>query len=256
MANLLDNGGFHGNLDEWTGTGSILRSDGYPRYGCAQLDDGEYVEQDQDIGADQLHTLHYFYKISTGGTLTATYGSSLSQAHSGVTVEVWHEGALAFALDANGSDSVRFAASGATCYVDSVTLLVGGLSMTRATVATRVARKIAALATEQSLSTDASTDGPEGDYSDAIDDALRGLGCINVYGDPDVTAARSGQVSSLIDGAVAAMVEQLRVTYSLESDVSLGPRRESRSQIAGMLGELQGGSGGGGKIEVRRLRHP
>lgn len=256
MPNLLDNGAFDEGLNDWTATGSILRSDGYPRVGCVQLDAGETVYQLQDLPADQLHTLHYFYKLTTGGTLTAAYGSGVTQAHVGGAQSVWREGVLAFALDANANENVQFSAAGAACYVDTVTMLVGGLPISRAEIASRAARRIAALATAQSLSTTASASGPEGDYSDAIDDALRKIGAVNHWGDPDVTCLPANKVSSAIDATVAAMLETLRITYSLESDVTLGPRSERRSQIAGMLGDLQGGGATASPVEVRQLIHP
>lgn len=253
MTNLLDNGAFLGNLDEWTGTGSILRSDGYPRLGCVQLVVGQSIAQGEDVGSDQLCTLHYFYKLASGGTLTAGYGS-VTQTHSGAPTNVWREGVLPFALDANASDNVAFSATGATAYVDTVTLLIGGLALSRGDVATRVARRLATLATDQSLTTVASAKGPEGDYSDAIDEALRQMGACTRYGDPDITRVEPGQVSSLIDAAVTAMLQQLRATYSLKADVALGPRRESLSQVAGSIDAMLGQ--GPGPVIVRRLTHP
>lgn len=252
VGNLLVNPAFDGNLDEWTGTGTLDRADGYPRLGCVQLATGQSISQAQDLGEDQLYTLHYFFKRGTGATLTASYGS-ISQTHSAETIDVWTEGVLIFALDAGEQNSVTFAASGGTVRVDTVTLGIGGLPITRAQMAARVERRITALAAEQSLSTAPSADGPEGDYSDAVDEALRQIGAVGRYGDPDVTRLTLTQVQPAVDGAILAMLEQLRVTYSLETDVSLGPRRESRSQIAGALGKMV--SKGPGTVQVRRLIH-
>lgn len=253
MGNLLDNGGFDGNLDEWSGTGTILRADGYPRLGCVQLATGQSIGQREDVGSDQLYTLHYFYKLASNVTLMAGYGS-VTQSHVyNANAGIWYEGVLSFALDANASDSVQFAASGGAASVDSVTLLMGALPISRAQIGARVARRLGTLATDQSLTTTASAAGSEGSYTDAIDEALRQIGAVNVYGDPDVTRVSPEQVNSVIEAAVQSMLELLRMAYSLKTDVSLGPRKESFSQIAGSLDKML--SGGPAPVAVRRLRH-
>lgn len=249
MINLLLNGGFDGNLNEWdSGDGTIARSLGYPRLGCVQLTAGQSIGQEVGLSADALYTLYFFYRLGSGASLIAKYGSGITQTFTG-TVDPWQEGDLIFALDVGANDSVTFEASGGTVYVDSVALLLGGLPISRDEIATRLSRRLGALATDAGLSTTPAATGPQGDYSEAIDEALRAVGAINRYGDPDVTLVETNQVNDLIEAAQAAMLQVVRTSYALETDVTLGPRRENRSQIAASIDAMLsggGGSGGGG----------
>lgn len=256
-SNLLQNGDFSRGLYEWTGTGTIIRSDGYPRVNAAQLTDGQSLAQDIGISVEQPYTLHYFYKLTTGATLTVAYGD-VSQTHTGAPLDVWREGVLVFAVE-EGDDanaSVEISAADATAYVDTLTLLFGGLPKSRGQIATDVAGMIAEFATDASLSTTASATGPEGDYSAAIDEALRAASAMTRWGDPDVTKLLGNQVNMVVEGTKAAMLQRLRAKYALEVDVSLGPRSESRSQIASSLDEmLAGGGGGDRRVSMGRLTH-
>lgn len=255
MANNLQNGDFGRGLYQWTGTGTISRSLGYPRLNCAQLADGQSISQAVGISGEILYTLHYFYRLSTGATLTVAYGD-VSQQHTGAPLDVWREGVLAFSVEASeGNESVQFSASGGTVYVDSVTLQGGGLPRTRAELASEVAGMIAAFATDASLSAVASALGPEGDYSAAIDEALRAVGAMNRWGDVDITLLPASQINDVIEGARAAMLQRLRARYALEVDVSLGPRSESRSQIASSIDEMLAGAAGSRRPTMGRLYH-
>ena len=53
-SNLLLNGGFEGNLYQWTGTAGIQRTLGYPRLGCVQLDAGEVIDQLIGVSANVI----------------------------------------------------------------------------------------------------------------------------------------------------------------------------------------------------------
>lgn len=248
MTNLLYNGGFDGNLYRWTGTGTIDRVNGYPRAGCVSLTNGQSIYTDQNIGVGENypHTLHFFYQVATGATLTANYGS-ISQAFTGAPLSVWREGVFSFALDSGGNSPVLFNASGGACLVDSVTLLIGALPVARAGIAAAVAERITALVTDASLSATASASGPNGDYSLAIDEALRALGAVNAWGDPDVAALDPTKVNDVIDAAQSSLLaNRLRSQYALSTDTSLGPRDEKRSQIIGSIGTMLGGGGGKG----------
>ena len=253
MPNLLENGGFDGNLDEWAGTGSIARSLGYPRLGCVQLDAGESIGQAQSVNEDQLYTLHYFYRLASGATLTVSYGS-VSQSHTGTPADAWREGVLVFALDAGASEDVQFDAAAAAAYVDTVTLLGHGLPISRQGILSIVAARIADLATDASLSSAAADDTPEGDYSYAIDEALRQAGAANRWGDVDVTLLSADKVNDAIEATVTAMLQRLRGKYALTTDVSLGPRRESRSQIADSIDRMLSGGAADRRIKVGRLQ--
>ncbi len=252
--NLLHNGAFDGGLDEWTGSGTIDRSLGYPRPACVRLADGQSIRQEASVGPDSLYTLHWFYRLGAGATLTVQYGS-VTHVLDGVPVDAWREGVLYFALDESATQDVTFAAAGGTAYLDSVTLLAGGLPITRAHLAQHVAGRLADLATEAALSSTAAGDTPEGDYSAAIDEALRSLGAITRWGDADVTALHASKVNDAVDSATTAMLQRLRARYALQTDVTLGPRSESRSQIAGSIDAMLSGAGADRRVKVRPLLH-
>lgn len=244
MVNLLSNGAFDGNLNEWTGSGIINRALGYPRLGCAQLATGQSISQYVGLSEDQFVTLHFFYRLGAGASLTAGYGA-ITQSFVGV-VDAWQEGYLSFALDVSANDYITFTAVGGTVYVDNAALLSGGLPISRAGIATRIANRLGTLGTDATLSAVATGDKPEGDYSESIDDALRSLAAVDFFGYPDVTRVTPEIVQALLQSGFTSMLQQLRVQYSLETDVTLGPRRESRSQIATSIDALLGGGNSGG----------
>lgn len=255
MANQLRNGDFSRGLYEWTGDGTISRALGYPRLNCAELTAGQSLRQAQGISQEQLYTLHYFYRVASGATLTVGYGA-VTQTHTGAPFDVWREGVLVFAVEAGESNgNVELAASGGTVRVDTVTLMAGGLPKSRRELATEVAGRIVDIATDAGLDADATASGPEGDYSAAIDEALRAVGATNTWGDPDVTVLPALKINDVIEAARVAILQRVRGKYALETDVSLGPRSESRSQIASSLDEMLAGSGGSRRPTMGKLSH-
>lgn len=244
--NLIHNGRFYGNLDDWDGTASINRSIGYPRNGCAQIDAGESITQDVGLTADALYTLHYMYRLASGAALTAGYGST-TQAHTGEQQNVWHEARLEFALDASANDNVTFSAAGGTVYIDAVSLRIGAIPATRGEAAAVVHRRLGTLATEKGLDTCADQNGPNGDYTDAIDEALRATGACGNYGEPDITRVQTSEVNTLLDAIYAAMLQHLQSSYALDSGRStwLGPRKEQSGDIVQNIAALIGGGGTG-----------
>lgn len=249
----IKNGGFDGSLTEWTGTGAINRSLGYPRPGCAALSAGQSIAQVVATSADNLHTLHYFYRLETGATLTAGYGA-VTQAHTGAPLSSWREGVLSWSPSLSASDPVTFSVDGGAAQVDAVTLASGALPLTRQGILSVAAARIEDLAADAGLSSAASGDEPEGDYSHAIDEALRQVGAVNRWGDADVTRLTAAKANDVLEATVTAMLQRLRSRYALETDVSLGPRRESRSQIAASIDAMLSGSGADRRVKVGRLR--
>lgn len=253
--NLLQNGDFSRGLYQWIGSGAISRALGYPRQGAAQLAIGQNLSQAIGISEENLHTLHYFYQLATGATLTIGYGA-VAQAHTGAPLSVWREGVLVFAPEVGGGNgAVAFSTAGGACYVDTVTLMAGGLPKSRAEIASDVAARISEIATDAGLSTTASASGPEGDYGAAIDEALRAVGAMNSWGDPDVTLLCADKVNEVIEQVKVGMLQRVRSKYALEVDVSLGPRSESRSQIASSLDEMLAGAGGSRRPTMGKLDH-
>lgn len=252
-SNALINGDFSRGLYQWDGSGTINRSLGYPRLNCAQLAAGQSLRQAYGISEQILYTLHYFYRLATGATLTAGYGS-VTQQHTSTPIDVWREGVLAFSVETGeGNDEVEFSASGGVAYVDTISLIGGGLPKSRSEIAALVAGQISAIATDAGYATTANASGPEGDYSAAIDEALRSNAAMNRWGDPDITLLEGSQVNQVIESAKVAMLQKARASYALETDVTLGPRSESRSQIAGSLDEMLAGVGGNRRISMGPL---
>lgn len=248
--NLIENGGFDGSLLHWNG-GEMNHSLGYPRPGCAQIAAGTALHYSaaQGASAEQVFTLHFFFRLEVGETLTVSLGD-VSQEFSGL-FDVWREAVLTLGVVAETTIAPAFAASEpeedpAPCYVDGVTLLVGVLPLTRAGLAAAVAKRLGALGTDAGLSVAAAASGPEGDYTGAVEEALRQVGAVNAWGDPDITALAAGQVNAVIEAAHTAMLAVLTNHYALQTDVSLGPRSESRSQIAKALTALGGAGAGAG----------
>ena len=246
MLNLAVNGGFSRGLYLWAGSGTIERSLGYPRLNCARLAAGQSLGQAVSIGAETYYTLHYFYRLTTGATLTVGYGA-ITNEHTGAPLDVWREGVLAFSAEAGEENgSIVLAAAGGLAYVDSVSLLWGALAKSRAEIAGEVAARIRTLAAEKGLVATPGAGGPEGDYTAAIDEALRANGAMNDWGDVDIGQLSAGNINAAIEGATGAMMELIRTMYALDVDVTLGPRSESRSQISKNLADLIGGGSGGG----------
>lgn len=244
MKNLLLNGRFYGNLNDWAGDGAFDRSLGYPRQGCVALDAGENISQEIGLSEDALYTLHFFYRLASGATLTVKYGATTLMQLTG-TADVWHEGVTVFALDAGANDSIQFVASSAAAYVDACTLMYGGLAISRAEIAGRVHARLTALAADAGLGTSASSAGDQGSYSAAIDEALRAVGAMGRYGEPDVTELGLEHINAVIDATQSAILGQLQATYALATDVTLGPQRENRSQIISNISKLMGGGSNG-----------
>lgn len=248
MTNLLLNPRFYGNLSEWTGSGTINRSLGYPRDGCAEIAADQSISQAVATAQNSLYSLHWFFRLSAGATLTASYGAvaSLSYSTADYAIDVWHEAIIQFAPSADSSESVTFAAAGGACYVDGIALIAGGVPITRSEIARRLEVMLSQLAIDAELSREASADGPEGDYSYAIDDALRAQDAAGTYGEPDVTMLATSEINNLVALARTSMLQRLRAKYAFQYDVQLGPRSESRSQIAKSIEDMLGGSSGGG----------
>jgi hypothetical protein len=222
---------------------------------------GQSIAQARDVGANWLYTIHFFYQVAPGATLTVSYGAHVSQTFTGSVLGIWHEGIVAFALDAGESGGVTFAASGGACLVDSVTLLPGGLPISRADLVAIVADNLGSLATDAGLSTTASASGPEGDYTLNLNDALRAMGAVSTFGsaalqiptgpddatwgDPDVTQLDMAEIGGVVELVTESLMVQVRNSYAGEVDVSLGPRNERRSQLVTNINALLGGGKGG-----------
>lgn len=266
--NHLDNGRFLHDLDNWAASGAAYSAgDGDDHYGIAALDAvGGYIEQTFNVPAVRAYTLHVSCK-PVSGTLSASElvvlitdgdGNTVaSLSLEGDTTDTWQENEDTVGLAPGTTYTLRITNNSSLAVrVDDVWLW--HVPITRANIAARADRKLGRLASDRSLSTALSGSQTEGDYTDAVDAALRSVGAVNPEtATPDVRYLEPASVNTAIDVCVQEMLEYLRMDYATETDVSLGPRRESLSQKAAQIGKIlgDGGSAGSGRVVVRSLAY-
>lgn len=268
----LYNGRFLHNLNNWTGAGGAAYSagDGDEHYGVAVLPAGASIAQTFGVTHLRAYTLHVAAK-PVGGTLgadelvaTITDGAGnvvAALSLEGDTADSWQENSDTLGLAPGTTYTLELAnGSGLPVRVDDVWLWY--VPVTRAALAAAVHAKLSRLATQASLSTAASGASTEGDYTAAVSAGLRTVGAIDPETDlPDVRWLEASTVDACQDAIEREMLERLQRYYAVETDLTLGPKTERRSQIAGAIEKLtgtaggpQGGSGSPGKIVTRQLR--
>jgi hypothetical protein len=266
--NRLTNGRFRNNLDGWTASGAVYSAgDGDDHYGVAVFGAGDYLVQTFAVTQSQSFTLHASIK-SVGGDLEANdFQAVITDGDGNAVVSLSLEGTSNTWVD--NTDTVGLVPGtqytlklinnsfGDDVKVDDVWIWF--VPITRANIAARVHAKLGRLATDRSYSTAASGSLTEGDYTYAIDAGLRSVSAINAQtGQPDTRYSNADDVNSVINVVYREMVEQLQAEYAVESDITVGPRTERRSQIAGSLSQImetgakQDGSGG---IVMKRMRY-
>lgn len=267
--NHLDNGRFLHDLGNWTANGaSYSAGDGDEQYGVAVLNAaGGYIEQTFAVSYVRAYTLHTSVK-PVSGTLSASQvvariqdgaGNTVaSLSLEGATSNAWQENNDVLGLAPGTTYTLRITNNSAlSVRVDDVWLWA--VPITRADIASRADDKLGRLASERSLSTVSSGSLSEGDYTFAVDAALRAVGAVDAETDAvDIRWLEGGQVLTAIDVAVQEMLEQLRLDYASEVDVRLGPRQENFSQKAATIGAILGSGGasqGSGRVIMRTLHH-
>ncbi len=269
--NHLQNGRFLHNLGNWTASNaSYSAGDGDDHYGVVVLTAaGGYVEQTFAVPYVRAYTLHTAVK-PVSGTLTTSDliarisdggGNALvSLSLEGETSNTWQENSDVVGLAPGTTYTLRITNNSAlSVRVDDAWLW--HVAITRAEIASRADAKLGRLADDRSLSTTASGTLSEGDYTYAIDAALRAVGATDPEtGGVDIRWLDPENVLTAIDVTVQEMLERLQMDYATETDVSLGPRRESFSQKAKTIGDIlgsngSGGSQGSGRVVQRPLRH-
>jgi hypothetical protein len=265
----LQNGRFLHDLGNWTASNATYSAgDGDDHYGVAVLSaNNGYIEQTFAVPYVRTYTLHTAIKpvsgvlvandliarISDGGGNTV-----VSLSLEATTSNAWQENSDVVGLAPGTTYTLRLTNNSALAVrVDDVWLW--HVPITRADIALRANDKLGRLASDRSLSTAASGARTEGDYTYAVDAALRAVGAVDEDGGGvDVRWLDGDHVLTAIDVAVQEMLETLRLDYATETDVSLGPRRESLSQKAAAIGAILGSGGasqGSGRVVQRPLRH-
>lgn len=270
--NHLVNGRFLHDLNGWTvgGGATYHAGDGDEHYGVAVLPTGGgFIEQAFAVDAVRVHTVHVALKPIGGAPSTTNVQLIITDGEGNTvvtenllpsTADVWEELTFSYGLASGTNYTLKLInnALAGGIRVDDAWLWF--VPMTRSEMATRVNRKLARLASLRSLSTLPNGQLTEGDFTDAVDAALRGVGAINSEtGSPDVRYLDSESVQTALDAVEREMLEQLQRDYAVEVDVQYGPARENRSQIRAAIGEVIGlsgqGKGGGGRVVMRPLKY-
>jgi hypothetical protein len=263
----LTNGRFFHRLDGWQVSGATYSAgDGDDHFGLVVLaTGGKYVEQTFAVQHPRAYTFHVSVK-PVGGALSAGQATlRISDGDGNVVTtqdlsggaDVWTENSFAIGLAEGTTYTLRLTNVSAAGDVRVDDVWAWWVPMTRAGLATRVHEKLGRLATERALSTTTSGALTEGDYTHAVDAGLRSSGAVNPETDePDVRWLEAGSLETILEAIEQEMLERLQRDYAVETDISLGSRSESRSQIRDAISELTSSAGGGSKRPVqRKMRH-
>jgi hypothetical protein len=99
--------------------------------------------------------------------------------------------------------------------------------MTEIELAARLARELGPLATDAGWSSAATTDQPQGHYSDPIADAKEAMAITGDLSDATLTAA---QAIELRDRALLGCLERLELHYATKTDTQIGAGGDSQAQ--------------------------
>ena len=265
--NELRNGRFTHNLDAWTASSAVYSAgDGDDHYGVAVLSTGGgYISQTFAIPRIRIYSIHASVKAIGAGlsddecqiVIEDGDGNTVKEINLEGTADTWTENDETIGLASGTTFTIKIINNSAAgdVRVDDVWLYY--VPMSRANIAARTEEKLGRLSDDRSLSTTASGTKTEGDFTYAIDAALRSVGAINPEtGLPDVRYLNEETLQSALDYAENEMLEQLQRDYATEVDVQVGQRRESLSQISKTLGEIRSGKNGSpGRVVMRTITH-
>lgn len=261
--NHLSNGRFWHDLNNWDVSGAVYSAgDGDGHYGVAVLSTGgDYIEQDFSVPDLRDYTLH----LSAKPTAALSAGQATIQISDGngntlVTLNLvgsagaWQEQTFAVGLVPGTTYTVRITNVSATGDLKVDDAWLWFVPVTRRKIAQAVHRKLRRVATELCYDTATEGEQTEGDYTDAVDEALRSAGAINPEtGLPDTRYLDEQSVKTAIDLTMQAMLEMAAIDFGVEVDVAIGPHREQLSQkreallkLAGIGGDQGRGGGGAG----------
>lgn len=254
------NGRFYHNLNGWTVSGGVLYSagDGDDHYGVAVLPTGGSAVQSFGVIGAKSFTLHLSVKCASH--LSANEATVVITDGDGNTVKTtsltntdgfWTDNNITVGLVEGTTYEITITnvSSPDDVKIDDVWLWY--IPVTRAEIATRVSAKLGRLGSDRSLSTTASGDLTEGDFTYAIDAGLRSVGAIDPETDlPDVRWLDGETVKGAIDTVTKEMLSQLALDYAVEVDSTIGAHSESRSQKYAAITKMIGGDSGGGSSSI------
>jgi hypothetical protein len=267
--NRLSNGQFLHNLDNWRANDAVYSAgDGGDNYGVAVIAPGGSITQDFAVMFARRHTLHLTVKPA-GSDLAAgqaTAGLTDSNGNQVATLDMsgegdtWTENTFSLGLAPGTTYTLTLTNAGAAGVISLDDVWLWPVQKTRAELAGMVHAKLGGLATDQGLSAAAAGALTEGDYTYAVEAGLRAVGAVDPEsGLPDTRWLDSNSLTTALDLIEQEMLERLQRDYAVVVDLSIGPRRESLSQIGAAIGKLTGTEGGKsagtGQVVVRALRY-
>lgn len=263
--NLLNNGRFLRNLSNWTASNAEYSAgDGDDHYGVAVLSTGcGYIQQVFSVPRVRLYSIHLAVK-AVGADLSESQcqlvitdenGNIVLTENLTGTADTWTDNDISVGLATGATYTAKIINNTALGNVKIDDTWIWFVPLTRVVMAARIHAKLGRLATERSLSTTVSGLLTEGSYTYAVDAGMRSVGAINSEtGLPDTRYLDESNIQIALDTIEKEMIEQLQRDFAVETDIRIGQRSESRSQIAKALGEMKNGSSGGsGPVVVRRL---
>lgn len=262
----IQNGRFLRDLNTWTAVSAVYSAgDGDEHYGVAALSVGGSIEQSFSVPNLRTYNLHCYIK-AVGTTLTAGQatvrlvdgdGNTVVTSNLSGTADTWTVNSFDYGLAPGQTYTLRITNVSAAGLVKVDDLYLWFVAKTRAQLAATVHTKLGRLATDRSYSTTASGSSTEGSYTAAVDTGLRTVGALDdETGLPDVRYLDVGMIDACLDAIEDEMIERLRRDYSLEVDITVGPRSEKLSQVATALGRMgNSGGSGSGRVVTKKLSH-
>jgi len=244
---LITNGRFLHNLNNWVAVDAVYSAgDGDDHYGVAVLSTGGgYISQTFSVNKLRQYTIFLAVKgaLSAGeATLEIKDGDGNIVTTINLTSSAsWTDNLNEMGLAPGTTYTITLKNIGATGDIKLDDVWIWHVPVTRTEIAERADDKLGGLATDAGLSTTASGDKTEGDYTYAVDAGLRQYNAINPdTGLPDTRYLEPQNVSNVIDAVEAQMLERLENDYAVMTDRVVGPRKESLSQISEAISRKTG----------------
>lgn len=245
VGNIIRNPGFYDISSYWQAeNGAVFAASvGNDQLGAASLPTaGASIYQEVTLPERPSWSLEaYLYGAGAGNAtiiITNNDGETIYTTTVALTGGSWQQWTTTIGLPPNRI-RIKFAYNDVAFYVDDVS--VAHIPKTRYQLAVLAHDEIQDLVSDISSFTAPSAPSNEGSYTAAIDAALTWVGAINTQGDPDVRWLERDQVDQTIDKIVEEVLTgPVLAYYQKKVDVSLGPRRESYSQIANGIRQRYG----------------
>lgn len=266
VANRISNGGFDGDLANWTALGAaFVANEGYKELGAAYLASASNaIRQSFAIPVSRPWFVEMMVKGASSGNVTLTITDEGGNTVYTNTITVTTSWAKAMAARVGlplGTYNLTLTYGSVACYVDDIS--IARVEKTRSELAAEVARLLGDLASaDAGYSYAGQGERTEGDYTEAIDAGLRSISAVDEAGRPDVRYLTEDNVDTAIDEIQRYMLHKIHRYYARNAtDFTLEGRSESYSQrraaVENLLGISVGGrnAASGRGVVQRRLIH-